>query len=137
MKKFLSIFMAAFLVFVLAACTANDDAGSEPEGNDDEGKTEETSSEKIIYWNNGQEPTSFDPPVGFDAVSWSPLNNIMEGLTRLGEDHTPQPAIAENWDVSEDGKTYTFHIRENAKWSNGDDVTAGDFVFAWKRALDP
>ena len=45
--------------------------------------------------------------------------------------------MAEKWDVSEDGKVYTFHIRENAKWSNGDDVTAGDFVFAWKRLLNP
>lgn len=134
MKKLWSILMASILVFVLAACTANNNAGEDTES---DGSTAEEGSEKVLYWNNGQEPTSFDPPIGFDAVSWNPLNNIMEGLTRLGEDHTPQPAIAESWDVSEDGKTYTFHIRENAKWSNGDDLTASDFEFAWKRALDP
>lgn len=134
MRKYLSIFLATLLIFVLAACTANENAGEEPK--DEDGATEEA-SEKVLYWNNSIEPTSFDPPVGFDAVSWSGLNNLMEGLTRLDESHTPKPAIAENWDVSEDGKTYTFHIRENAKWSNGDDLKASDFVFAWKRALDP
>ncbi|WP_077213409.1 peptide ABC transporter substrate-binding protein [Bacillus dakarensis] len=133
MKKLWSLLLASFLVLLLAACTANDNAG-EDTGNDG---SAEKSGEKVLNWNNGQEPTSFDPPIGFNAVSWNPLNNLMEGLTRLGEDHMPQPAIAEKWDVSEDGKTYTFHIRENAKWSNGDDLTAGDFVFAWKRALDP
>ncbi|WP_394140992.1 peptide ABC transporter substrate-binding protein [Cytobacillus oceanisediminis] len=136
MKKFLSLLLAAVLLFVMAACTANENAGNETDNKDD-GKKEEESAEKVLYLNNGQEPTSFDPPIGFDSVSWSALNNLMEGLTRLGKDHEPEAAIAEKWDVSEDGKTYTFHIREDAKWSNGDDVTAGDFEFAWKRLLNP
>ncbi|SFA87561.1 MULTISPECIES: peptide ABC transporter substrate-binding protein [unclassified Bacillus (in: firmicutes)] len=134
MKKFLTVFMSALLVFVMAACTANKDAGKEEPGDKKkEGKTEE----KVLYLNNGQEPTSFDPSIGFDAVSWNALNNLMEGLTRLGKNHEPEAATAEKWDVSEDGKTYTFHIRNDAKWSNGDDVTANDFVFGWKRMLDP
>ncbi|MGM0779254.1 MAG: peptide ABC transporter substrate-binding protein [Bacillota bacterium] len=136
MKKFLSLLLAGVLLFVMAACTANEDAGKETDSKDD-GKKEEESAEKVLYLNNGQEPTSFDPPIGFDSVSWSALNNLMEGLTRLGQNHEPEAAIAEKWDVSEDGKTYTFHIREGAKWSNGDPVTAGDFEFAWKRLLNP
>ncbi|MDM5227779.1 peptide ABC transporter substrate-binding protein [Cytobacillus sp. NJ13] len=136
MKKFLSLLLAGVLLFVMAACTANEDAGKETDSKDD-GKKEEESAEKVLYLNNGQEPTSFDPPIGFDSVSWSALNNLMEGLTRLGQDHEPEAAIAEKWDISEDGKTYTFHIREDAKWSNGDAVTAGDFEFAWKRLLNP
>ncbi|KIY23789.1 MULTISPECIES: peptide ABC transporter substrate-binding protein [Mesobacillus] len=133
MKKILTMLMAAFLVFTMAACTANNDAGKETDGKDSGDKGEE----KVLYLNNGQEPTSFDPPIGFDSASWNSLNNLMEGLTRLGKDHQPEAATAEKWDVSEDGKTYTFHIRKDAKWSNGDDVTANDFVFAWKRLLDP
>nr|WP_263327585.1 peptide ABC transporter substrate-binding protein [Neobacillus sp. Marseille-Q6967] len=135
MKKFTALFVTLMLFFVLAACTATKDSGSEPkdEGNGDS----KEKTEKVLYLNNGQEPTSFDPPIGFDAVSWNALNNLLEGLTRLDEKHEPKAATAESWDVSEDGKTYTFHIREDAKWSNGDDVTAGDFVFAWKRLLDP
>lgn len=136
MKKFLSLLLAGVLLLVMAACTANENAGKETDSKDD-GKKEEESAEKVLYLNNGQEPTSFDPPIGFDSVSWSALNNLMEGLTRLGQDHEPEAAIAEKWDISEDGKVYTFHIREDAKWSNGDPVTAGDFEFAWKRLLNP
>lgn len=133
MKKFMGIFLTAMLVFVLAACTANESAGSDTK---DDGDNSEA-KEKILRLNNGAEPTSFDPVIGFDAVSWNALNNLMEGLTRLGKDHEPEAATAEKWDISEDGKTYTFHIRADAKWSNGDDLTANDFVFAWKRLLNP
>jgi dipeptide transport system substrate-binding protein len=134
MKKFTAMLTAVMMMLFLAACTANKDAGSEPK---DDAKGEKEKVEKVLYLNNGQEPTSFDPPIGFDAVSWNSLNNLMEGLTRLDENHQPKAATAEKWEVSSDGKTYTFHIRDNAKWSNGDDVTADDFVFAWKRLLDP
>jgi len=129
MKKIGISFLTMIAIFTLAACTANSDAGKE--------ETNGEKEEKILYLNNGQEPSSFDPPIGFDSVSWTALNNLMEGLTRLDNNHEPQAAIAENWDVSEDGKVYTFHLRENANWSNGDPVTAGDFAFAWKRLLNP
>lgn len=135
MKKFGALFVTVMLLFALAACTATKDSGSEPKDKGDEGSKEKT--EKVLYLNNSVEPTSFDPPIGFDAVSWNALNNLMEGLTRLDDTHEPKAATAKDWDVSEDGKTYTFHIREEAKWSNGDDLTAGDFVYAWKRLLDP
>ncbi|MGG0670901.1 peptide ABC transporter substrate-binding protein [Lederbergia citrisecunda] len=147
MKKWLTFLMVAMLALVLAACTANKDAGKEPEEPADttstdegkeEGKTEEAATgEKILLMNNGEEPTSFDPSIGFNAVSWSALNNIMEGLTRMDEDHKAVEATAEKIDISDDGLTYTFTIRDNAKWSNGDPVVAGDFVFAWKHMLNP
>lgn len=138
-KKLLVLLMAAMAIFVLAACTANENAGTETdEGEENTGEEGNTASdEKVLYMNNGTEPTSFDPAVGFDAVSWNPLNNLMEGLTRLGEGDTPEAAIAESWDLSDDGKTYTFHLREDANWSNGDPVVAEDFVFAWERLLNP
>lgn len=147
MKKWLTFLMVAMLALVLAACTANKEAGKEPEKPADntktedgkeEGKKEEAAAgEKILLMNNGEEPTSFDPSIGFNAVSWSALNNIMEGLTRMDEDHKAVEATAEKIDVSDDGLTYTFTIRDGAKWSNGDPVVAGDFVFAWKHMLNP
>lgn len=82
------------------------------------------------------EPPSLDPPKGFDSTSNEVLNATMEGLARLDQNHVPQPAMAEKWSISEDGKTYTFTLRDS-KWSNGDPVTAQDFEFAFKRILDP
>ncbi|MFG6149747.1 peptide ABC transporter substrate-binding protein [Halobacillus sp. B23F22_1] len=135
MKKWLTVLLGVLLVVALAACTADENAGEEDgEDNGEESSGEDTSTLRL---NNGVEPTSLDPPIGFDAASWNVLNNLMEGMTRLSEEHEPEEATAENIEVSEDGTEYTFTIRDDAKWSNGDDVTAGDFEFAWKRLLDP
>ncbi|MBM7552793.1 peptide ABC transporter substrate-binding protein [Thalassobacillus pellis] len=125
MKKWLPVFAAVCMVIVLTACTTS--------GNTTQGESEE----KVLKLNNGSEPTSLDPPIGFDSYSWNILNNLMEGLTRLDQSHEPKAAAAEKWEISDNGKVYTFHLRDDAKWSNGDPVTAGDFEFAWKRLLDP
>ena len=66
------------------------------------------------------------------------VGNIFEGLTRLDpKTLQPLPGVAESWDVSDDKKTYTFHLRKNAKWSNGEPVTAHDFIYSMRRFLDP
>lgn len=142
MRKYLLLLLTLLTVIVIVACTANEDAGKEEpqktdEGTDEEGETEGDSGEKVLRLNNGVEPTSFNPSIGFDAVSWDPLNNLMEGLTRLDQDSRAAPGVAEEWDISDDKLTYTFHLREDANWSNGDPVTAEDFVYAWKYMLDP
>ncbi|EOP53165.1 oligopeptide-binding protein oppA [Bacillus cereus VD136] len=71
-----------------------------------------------------------------DAVSFNVLNNVMEGLVRLSKNDEVIPGIAQKHEISKDGKTYTFHLRD-AKWSNGDPVTAHDFVYAWKQLVNP
>lgn len=66
------------------------------------------------------------------------IGNIFEGLTRLDPKTVkPLPGVAESWDISDDKKTYTFHLRKNAKWSNGEPVTARDFMYSLRRFLDP
>lgn len=142
MKRLLLFLLAIITATVLIACTAGDDAGKEKDSDDSTGSEEtegttEDEGEKILRVNNGTEPTSLDPSIGFDDVSWSPLNNLMEGLTRLNEDSIADVGVAEDWDISDDGLTYTFHLREDANWSNGDPVVAEDFVFAWTYMLDP
>ncbi|UOQ45618.1 peptide ABC transporter substrate-binding protein [Halobacillus salinarum] len=135
MKKWMMVLLSVLFIAVLTACTTESSGDKNKDNNSDQ---EEASSDTAtLNMNNAEEPTSLDPPMGFDSVSWNVLNNLMEGLTRLGKDHQPQPATAEKWDVSSDGTVYTFHIRDDAKWSNGDDVTAGDFEYAWKRLLNP
>ncbi len=82
----------------------------------------------------GTEPETLDPGKATGVPEATYLGEMFEGLTSLDKDGQPVPAAAEKWDVSEDGLTYTFHLRDN-KWSNGDPVTAQDFEFAWKRTL--
>ncbi|WP_339216442.1 peptide ABC transporter substrate-binding protein [Solibacillus sp. FSL W8-0372] len=138
MKKWLSLLLLSLLTIVLVACTANEeteskDSEEKPAENAD---TESTDEEKVLYLNNANEPTSFDPSIGFDSVSWDPLNNLMEGLVRLDKNLEPKEAMAEKYEISEDGLTYTFTLRD-AEWTNGDPVTAGDFVYGWLHMLNP
>lgn len=87
--------------------------------------------------NLSAEPPTFDPAQAQDSQAHTVLNMMYEGLVRLDENSKPVPGVAEKWDISSDGLKYVFHLRKDAKWSNGDPVTAKDFVFAWQRVLDP
>ena len=95
-------------------------------------------NKKILRITVGAEPEDVDPHV----VTGVPEHHIIASLTEglVAEDPVdlhPVPGVAEKWDISEDGKVYTFHFRENAKWSNGDPVTANDFSQSYKRILTP
>jgi ABC-type oligopeptide transport system substrate-binding subunit len=91
----------------------------------------------VLVFNGGAEPQSLDPALSRDIAGYKILMHLYEGLVMPdAKDGAPQPALAERWDVSEDGRTWTFHLRP-ATWSNGDPVTAGDFVYAWRRVVDP
>ena len=85
----------------------------------------------------GSEWSSLDPQVNFDAAAGWIIMDAYEGLVTFGPGGGIQPGQAESWDVSEDGKTYTFHLREGLKWSNGDPVKAQEFVDSVFRTLDP
>ena len=74
------------------------------------------------------EVQSLDPQVATDGTSFEVIADYTDGLMQMDADGAAVPAIAETYDISEDGKTYTFHLRD-AKWSNGEAVTAADFVF--------
>lgn len=79
---------------------------------------------------------SFDPQINTDVEGSHILRDLFEGLVNSDPQGNSVPGAAESWEVSEDGLTYTFKLRD-AKWSNGDPVTAGDFVYAWRRLADP
>ncbi|PFR25728.1 peptide ABC transporter substrate-binding protein [Bacillus cereus] len=98
--------------------------------------TKPKEEKKILQLTETGEIPSLNSLKVTDAVSFNVLNNVMEGLFRLSKNDEVIPGIAEKYEVSKDGKTYTFHLRD-AKWSNGDPVTAHDFVYAWKQLVNP
>ncbi len=92
--------------------------------------------ENVVKVNLGAEPTTLDPRKARDLQAMTLARMFFEGLTRVNQEDKAELALAEKVDVSADGKTYTFTLRAS-KWSNGDPVTAHDFVYAWTKALEP
>ncbi|MDQ6631659.1 MAG: peptide ABC transporter substrate-binding protein, partial [Verrucomicrobiota bacterium] len=87
---------------------------------------------------NGAEPGTLDPAIVTVQADSRIVRALFEGLTRLDpKTATPVPAIAARWDISEDGKIYTFHLRTNAVWSTGEPITTADVIYSWRRVLDP
>jgi oligopeptide transport system substrate-binding protein len=162
MKAKWSIFAVLVLVMslFLAACGGNEDATDQTDGEDTtgqtdgtEGTTEETeptskndytmpdpatlADEQVLNLLGGSEIPAMDTTQATDAVSFTVMNNVFEGLYRMSWENTPTPGVAESVDISSDGLTYTFNLRTDAVWSNGTPVTAEDFLYAWKKALHP
>lgn len=87
--------------------------------------------------NLGDEPSTLDPQLAYDVIPMRVINAIFEGLCRKDKNGSPVPGVAEKWTISEDKLTYSFYLKEDAKWWDGTPVTAKDFKDAWLRALDP
>ena len=94
-------------------------------------------NKKTLNWMDKTEIEGMDLSKVTDATSFTQLNNTMEGLYRLGKNSKIEPGLATKTSTSKDGKTWTFTLRKNDKWSNGDPVTAKDFVYSWRRTVDP
>ena len=121
MKKILFGLVAILSMVLLVACGEKKEAAAaEP---------------KVIRYNLTANPPAMDPQLNTDSTSGVVLGHVMEGLTTLGADGNPQPGVAESWKT--EGNVWTFTLRKDAKWHNGDTVVAGDFVAAWERALNP
>ncbi|MCF1685698.1 peptide ABC transporter substrate-binding protein [Tetragenococcus halophilus] len=125
-KKLFGLMLVSTVL--LTACTTGDTAES--------GEAESESQEFNL--SVVQEMPSADLSLAMDTISFTALNNVYEGIYRLDENNDPQPAgAAEMAEVSDDGLTYNIKLREDAKWSNGDPVTADDYVYGWQRTVDP
>ena len=148
-KAFLAVAMAATLTVGLTGCGGNadtsapataDNAGTQAASADNSGAAPaETGAASASDLNIMLETPvqSLDPQQATDGTSFEVIANFTDGLMQMDKDGQAVNALAESYDLSEDGLTYTFHIREDANWSNGTPVTAADFVFAWQRAVDP
>ncbi len=163
-KRVLALLLAATMVFGLAACggsdsgTATDNAGdaattddaaatddgadSEDAGATDdaaqtEGDTTASTGEKILSVQVGPNPETIDPALNSAVDGGNMLLHSFECLLAVDQDGKLIPGQAETWETSEDGLTWTFHLRDGLKWSDGTDLTANDFVYSWKRVCDP
>lgn len=108
----------------LAACGSNNSKST-------------TAKKQTLTWMNTAEMATLDASKATDQASAEQINNVEEGLYLLGKNAKVQNALATSTKNSDDGKTWTFTLRKNAKWSNGDPVTAQDFVYSWRRTIDP
>lgn len=102
-----------------------------------DGSTKSVSADNVLNWSEDSELQTLDPATSVDTTSGLMLRNSYEGLYRLGKDGQVKKGLVKTEKVSDDGLTYTFTLQKNAKWSNGDPVTAKDFVYGWQRAVDP
>ena len=98
---------------------------------------QELADEQVLRWGNGAEPQSLDPHRSEGVPSSNIGRDLFEGLMSEAPNGAVIGGAAESWVISEDGKTYTFALRQDARWSNGDPVTADDFVYSLRRSLDP
>lgn len=128
-KLFSSLFINLLLItlsFLLTGCEKKETIA------------EQATKEKMLLFTNGAGPTNLDPAFGNSTNDSEVMRAIFEPLVILDpETLSPRPGVATHWEVSADGLTYTFHLRKNARFSNGDPVTAHDFIFTFKRFLSP
>lgn len=126
-KRVISLLLVAAMTVGLVAC------GSSGDGK----KSSASSDEKILSVQTGPDPEIVDPALNSAVDGGEMILHAFEGLLKLDENGDPEAGQAEKWEVSEDGLTYTFHLRDGLKWSDGSDLTAEDFVYSWQRVCDP
>jgi oligopeptide transport system substrate-binding protein len=124
----------ACLLLPLAAC---DSGNRTPTGTLPTQKVAARVAGQHLYRHLSVAPRTLDPLMNQDVPGTMVAQDLFEGLVRAGPSGNLVPGVAERWESSIDARTWTFHLRRNALWSNGDQVTARDFVYAWRRVVTP
>ena len=96
-----------------------------------------SASGETLNVNVGPDPDTIDPALNSSVDGATMIIHAFEGLMTLDKNGIPVPGQAEKYEVSDDGKVYTFHLRDGLKWSDGKDLKASDFVYSWNRAISP
>ena len=139
-KAVLALLMAGTMMLGVVGCGSSSDtagSGSATTGTESTGSDTAAAGSSDMNVMLETPVESLDPQQATDGTSFEVIADYTDGLMQMDADGQAVPAIAESYDLSDDGLTYTFHLRSDAKWSNGTPVTAADFVFAWQRAVDP
>ena len=139
-KAVLALLMAGTMMLGVVGCGSSSDtagSGSATTGTESTGSDTAAAGSSDMNVMLETPVESLDPQQATDGTSFEVIADYTDGLMQMDADGQAVPAIAESYELSDDGLTYTFHLRSDAKWSNGTPVTAADFVFAWQRAVDP
>ena len=158
-KRVIALMMAAAMVAGLTACGGSDnntttpaaesgdtagDAAADDSANAEAGTEAGTEAPaatagggKILSVQIGPNPETIDPALNSAVDGGNMILHTFECLLTVAEDGSLAPGQAESWDISEDGLTWTFHLRDGLKWSDGSALTANDFVYSWRRVCDP
>lgn len=157
-KKVIALMLAAAMVVSVTACGGGSDtttpaadsgdaAAETTEGGeapaDDTGAADDSAAPaasgegKILSVQIGPNPETIDPALNSAVDGGNMILHTFECLLTVAEDGTLAPGQAESWETSEDGLTWTFHLRDGLKWSDGSALTANDFVYSWRRVCDP
>ena len=141
-KRILPLLLTAAMVAGLAGCGSS--AAKETTAASDNNQTTaesteagSTTGEKILKVQVGPDPETVDPALNSAVDGGNMILHAFEGLLTLDENGQLKEGQAESWETSEDGLTWTFHLRDGLKWSDGTDLTAKDFVYSWQRVCDP
>ncbi|MCI5873148.1 MAG: peptide ABC transporter substrate-binding protein [Clostridiales bacterium] len=139
-KKLISLLLVATMAVGLVACGS--DAASDSTNNAGGTETADAATpaatgDKELAVQIGPDPETIDPALNSAVDGGNMLLHAFECLLTVGQDGTLQPGQAETWETSEDGLTWTFHLRDGLKWSDGTPLTANDFVYSWQRVCDP
>ena len=147
-KIFASLVTLTLCASLFAACgnsTSNKDTGSTTSANTTVAVSDTTTAPNttaaatgdVLNVCVGPNPDTIDPALNSSVDGATYIIHAFEGLYRLDKNGTPEPAEAQSVDISDDGLNYTFHLRQGLKWSDGSPLTANDFVYSWRRAIDP
>lgn len=141
-KRILPLLLTAAMVAGLAGCgsSAAKDTTAASDNNQTTAESTEagsTTGEKILKVQVGPDPETVDPALNSAVDGGNMILHAFEGLLALDENGQLKAGQAESWETSEDGLTWTFHLRDGLKWSDGTDLTAKDFVYSWQRVCDP
>ncbi|WP_461244054.1 peptide ABC transporter substrate-binding protein [Secundilactobacillus muriivasis] len=128
-SKILGLGAVAAVALTLTACGGKSSSSSSSSNGS-------YASDQTVNWMESSQLPTMDISLATDEISMNMLNNTNEGIYRLGENNKVEPGLATKTTTSKDGKTWTFKLR-HAKWSNGDPVTAQDFVYSWQRTVNP
>lgn len=144
-KRFLAVMMAVTMVAGLAACGSSNNTTTKEEGTTSTDSSTSTDLQadttatggKELAVQIGPDPETIDPALNSAVDGGNMILHSFECLLVIDQDGKIAPGQAETWETSEDGLTWTFHLRDGLKWSDGSDLTANDFVYSWKRVCDP